>query len=121
MTSAATVAAPAVKESFGEKLAHVGEDVLKVVEFPITFAAKAEKVLASVNTLDPQLKATIAACLTKAEAIATASTAVAAGDGINFAADASDVADVGAFFTFVKSTLVPQLEAAFAALKTDVS
>ena len=79
------------------------------------------KILATAEQLDPSLKANIALLLTKAEAIASASTAVAAGDGVNFAADATAVADIGAFFTFVKATIVPELETAYAAIKTDVA
>jgi len=120
-TPAAAPAAAPVKESLGEKLEHIGEDVVKVIEFPITFAEKATKILATAEQLDPSLKANIALLLTKAEAIASASTAVAAGDGVNFAADATAVADIGAFFTFVKATIVPELETAYAAIKTDVA
>jgi hypothetical protein len=114
-------ATPAPKKSFCEKC---GQVLLDIVEFPvklITWGEKAEKVLATAIKDQPELKDVLTQIVTRAEAIGGAAVAAAGGDGINLTADATVLADAEQFFLYIKSTLVPIVEAIYGEVKADIT
>lgn len=109
------------KETFVEKIEHVGEDIAKAVEYPILFAEKAEKVIGTAIKNDPAVKAILLSLVTQAESVAKLTAADVAEKGLNFADDEATLAAVEAFFTYVKVTVIPGIEAIYGQIKVDVT
>lgn len=97
----------------------VGEKILSIVEYPFKKADEIEQLLASGIKDVPQTKAAIVGTVQALEAIGTDGIAALAAHGLDVPDDLKVAADVKAFFTYVKDTLFPTIEADFQGLKAD--
>ena len=99
----------------------IGEDILKVVEDPFKFVAKATKVIATVVKDDPQAKTIITQVVTLSSAIGVDGATILAAKGIvnpeQYLATLQAVEALGAY---IKSTVVPFVEQVYGEVVTDV-
>lgn len=103
-------------EKIATGVGHVAE---KIVEFPV-WIEKGIKVLDTAVKDQPALKATLTTLLQKGEAIVASGAVDVAAKGLNLAADAATLAQVEDFFMWFKSTVIPEIEAVYNEVKTDV-
>ena len=103
----------------------IAEDVGKVVAWPFDHAAKLIELIKAGMQDEPAAKAALIGLIQKGESMVTggaavgvATTAAAAGDGVNLAADAAAVGAVEAeaanaqtFWAYFKGTFIPEVEA----------
>ena len=104
-------AAQTLFEKFKTFLAGAGHVVADVVEFPV----KVEKVVATVITQESALKPVLTQLLTQGAAIAGDVITDADAKGLNFVSDEATVTAIGQFFSYFKATVIPAIEAAYAA------
>src|SRR4030088_2121832 len=88
----------------------VAKDIAHGVVYPVEFLVKAEKVIASAIQDQPEIKAVVLNMIKQAQGVIADSISVAAGKGIDLAADAKALADAEAFFGYFKSTFIPLVE-----------
>jgi hypothetical protein len=115
-----------MSNKFEQDLAKVGHVALGVVDGKyiadaLTWTEKAAAVIATAIADQPELKATLTTLVQKAEAIGADAVSDVAGKGLDLTADAKTVADFEAFLTWIKATLVPQIESIYGQITTDVT
>jgi len=99
---------------------HVGEEIVKGIEFPFKFAAKAEKVLATIITDDPAARTVLTALVQKCEAIGADTLKDIGEKGLNLQDDASTIAAIQALGSYIKDTVVPFIEQVYGQVAADV-
>jgi hypothetical protein len=98
----------------------VGEDVIKGIEYPVTFLIKAGKVIASAIKDQPQIKAAVLELIQQAEGVVGDVASAASTKGLNLASDARALADAGAFFSYFKDTFIPLVEQVYTEVAADL-
>jgi hypothetical protein len=106
-----------------EKVGHVALNVVDghYIADALTWTEKATAVLETAITDQPELKTTLTTLVTKVEAIGADLVVDATGKGVNLVSDAKTIADVTAFLTWAKGTLVPTIEAIYGQITADVT
>jgi hypothetical protein len=112
--------------TFKTVLTDVGHVSLNVIDGhyiaeALSFAEKAEAVLATAIKDSPTLKSVLTDLVAKSEALGADAVSVAGADGINLATDAKALADVEAYIAWIRATLVPIVISLYSDLKTDIT
>jgi hypothetical protein len=95
--------------------------VIHLVEEPFEDAGKLEKLLATAEKDEPEVKAAVLKLVSLVEPVgADATTDVSAG-GLNVASDLKTFNDAAAVYTYVKTTLVPLAKQVYGDFKSDLS
>lgn len=108
-------------DGFVTKLEDVGKDIVKVIEDPFKFVVKAEKVLQTAITDQPELKTVLTTMVQKAEEVGASAVLAGSSKGLNLAEDATALQQAQAFFEYFKASVVPVIEKVFAQVKADVT
>lgn len=103
-----------------EAIGHVGEDILKGIEWPFVNAAKISAVIGDTLKDEPEVKQVIVQLVQKAESVTPDFVTAIGANGINVSADLKSLADVQTFFQYFKNTFLPVIEKAYAEIKKDV-
>lgn len=103
------------------KLGTVAHDCLKVIEAPFTYAAKAEKVLATALKNEPELKTTIATLIQKCETIASDGVKDVAERGLNIPDDLATLHAIQDLGAYIRATVEPLIVRLYGELKIDVA
>jgi len=98
----------------------VAKDIAHGVEYPVEFLVKAERVIASAIQDQPEIKSAVVNRSNQAQGRIADSIGVAAGKGIELAADAKALADAEAFFGYFKSTFIPLVEQIYSEVSADL-
>lgn len=112
-------------ENFLEKLGHdikvgaedVGKDVVQVIEFP----DKLTKVISTVMTDYPALKAEVAQLVTLGKAALADGVVAVAAKGLVWTDDVKTVEDVQAFASYFTGTFLPAFESAFNTINAEAA
>jgi hypothetical protein len=102
------------------KVGTVLKDIVKGIEYPFKFAAKAEKVMATVIKDDPQARVILTTLVQKCEAIGADGLQDVAAKGLNLAEDQVTIAALVDLGAYLKSTVLPFVETAYGTIVEDV-
>lgn len=95
----------------------------KIEQVIVSPFAHLDQVIAAINTAlkaEPQVKAAITGLLAEIQSEGAMVTAAATVDGLNVPADMAAATGAAALFTYIKSTFIPAIEAAYEAEKTAI-
>ena len=98
----------------------IGKDIVKGIEFPFIYTAKAVKVLDSAITDSPEIKAAIIELIKQVEGVIGDVSLDVASKGFDLASDAKTLADAEAFFGYFKSTFCPLVAKVYSEVSADL-
>lgn len=96
------------------------KDIEKGIEFPFKFVVKAEKVLESAITHEPELKSVLTTLIGKCEIIAADTAKDVLEKGLSLPDDLTTILAVKDLGEYVKSTLIPLVTKLYGEVKTDL-
>ncbi len=109
-----------VLKEIGEKIEDVAKDVAHVVVETVEFPVKAEKVLSTLSSDQPQLKAALAQLVADGEAVSADVLQVVSADGTNISVDLATWAAITKLVTDGKAA-VALIETLYTQLNADVA
>lgn len=99
----------------------VGKDVLKVIEAPVAFIVKTEKVIETIVADKADAKAILSALVSKAEAIGADGAKDLVQKGLNPIDDLATLQAIEDLATYVKTVVVPFVEKVYGEVDQDVA
>ncbi|MFC6644150.1 DNA-methyltransferase [Granulicella cerasi] len=98
----------------------IGMDIAHVAEQAVAFLPHVVSLLDHAIKDEPEVKTLLSGLITQAIAVLTAGSTAAEDKGISLAADATTLAAAEQFFMYVKGTFLPQAEAIYKEISSDI-
>jgi hypothetical protein len=99
----------------------VGKDILHGIEYPFVHTAKCIALLNTALKDSPAVKQEVIAMIQQAESVIKDVGTDVAEKGVNIPADLQTLTDVKTFLTYFVGTFVPNMEAIYGEVKTDLN